>query len=88
VTRYTCTVGSSSYILAQGHDVDELKTQMTAAVRSGGGFVDLVLFGNRTVSVLVSPGTSVIFETAEVDTDSRDTGDVAQPFTTIDEWAF
>ncbi|RWZ59506.1 hypothetical protein ELQ92_11745 [Labedella populi] len=63
--RHTCTIGSNSYILAQGHDMNELKAQMLDAVRSGGGFVDVVVFGNRRLSVLVSPGTNVIFETAE-----------------------
>ncbi|RWZ50837.1 hypothetical protein ELQ90_08335 [Labedella phragmitis] len=85
--RHTCTIGSTSYVLAQGLGIDHLKTQMVEAIRSGGGFVDFVVFGNRGISVLVSPGTSIVFETAEVDLDDRDTGDVARPFTTIDEWA-
>jgi hypothetical protein len=61
---------------------------MVDAVRSGGDFVDLVVYGNRHVSVLVSPGVAVTIEGAEVDLDERDTGNVAAPFATIDEWAF
>ena len=86
--RYTTTIGTRSYILAQGRDIEELQSRMVDAVHSGGAFVDFVVFGNRRISVLVSPGVAVIFEGAEVDVDSRDTGDTTEPFSTIDEWVF
>lgn len=79
--RYTTTIGSKSYVLAQGHDIDELRSRMLDAVRGGGGFVEFVVLGNRRISALVTAGLPVIFEEAEVEEDSRDTGNLAHPFT-------
>lgn len=60
---------------------------MVEAMRAGGGFVEYIVFGDRSVSVLVSPGTPMIFETAEVIVDLRDTEDVAKSFAIMNEWA-
>jgi hypothetical protein len=79
--RYTITVGSKSYILAQGHEIDDLRRLVVDAVHSGGAFVEFVVLGNRQISALVSAGLPVIVEMAEVEVDERDTGDVQYPFT-------
>jgi hypothetical protein len=80
VKRYTATVGTKSYILAQGHSIEGLREEMVDAMRSAGAFVDFVVLGNRRISVLVSPGLPVVFEEAEVEVDERDTGNVSRPF--------
>lgn len=73
-------VQARRYWLAQGNDIDQLKEAATEAVRDGGGTIDVVVVGNRTVSALLSPGLPVLFECEEVDVDDRDTGDVGFPF--------
>ncbi|RUR03081.1 hypothetical protein [Labedella endophytica] len=78
--RYTATVGTKSYTMAQGHPVEELREAMVAAIHAGGAFVDFIVFGNRRIWVLVSPGLPVILEESEVEEDERDTGDVSEPF--------
>jgi hypothetical protein len=80
VKRYTATVGTKSYVLAQGHSIDSLREEMIGAIRAGGAFVDFVVLGNRRISVLVSPGLPVVFEEADVEVDERDTGNVSRPF--------
>jgi hypothetical protein len=78
--RYTATIGSKSYILAQGHAIDELRSTIVNAVHSGGAFVEFVVLGNREISALVTAGLPVIIEAADVEEDDRDTGDVLHPF--------
>lgn len=84
VKRYRTTIGSKSYVLAQGHPVDDLRSSVEAAVRAGGAFVDVVVYGNRRISVLVSPGLPFVIEESDLTDDSRDTGDVNEPFTLDD----
>ncbi|MGY4858671.1 hypothetical protein [Cryobacterium sp. AP23] len=48
-------------------DLAEFSARLTAAVRSGGGMVDIPVAGEGRVIVLVSPGVSVVLETHEVD---------------------
>lgn len=81
--RTTVAIGEDRYLLAQGHDLDDLKTRMSAAVRDGGAFVDFVAVGNRTVSVLMTSWIRVVFTVETVQFDSRDTGDVEAPFGTF-----
>lgn len=89
--RDTVKVGGDRFILAQGHSLEEVKSAMVDALRANGGLVDLIVYGNRQVSVLVSPGVPVVF-TSEVieiaDTDARDTGDVDTPFDTITDYEY
>jgi hypothetical protein len=50
-----------------------------------------VVFGNKEVSVLVSPGVAVIFTSELIeadDQDSRDTGDVDAPFETMNDFEY
>jgi hypothetical protein len=78
--RHTVTIGTRSYDLAQGHALDELTSAMVGAIQEGGAFVDFVVFGNRRVSVLVTSGLPIVFESTDVEADDRDTGDEEQPF--------
>lgn len=81
--RTTITVGGKRYALAQGRAVDGVKAAAVAAVRTGGDLVDIVVLGNREVSVLISPGVPVQFETVEIPEDDRDDGDLRAPFETV-----
>ena len=82
----TVRIGNDRFVLAQGHSIDDVKAATVAAMRANGDLVNLVVYGNKEVSVLVSPGVPVIFTSEfleEDDEDHRDTGDVENPFDTI-----
>jgi hypothetical protein len=78
--RHYVDVAGTTFFLAQGRDIQQVKDAVVAAIRSGGDLVDLVVFGNAEISVAVSPGVPVIFRSEEVDVDERDTGDLTDPF--------
>jgi hypothetical protein len=91
VTRNTVTIDGQRFVLAQGHSLDDIKISAVTAIRDGGGLIDLVLYGNVEISVLVSPGVPVIFTAETLDPaaqDDRDTGDVHAPFDPLDEFTF
>jgi hypothetical protein len=87
----TVRVGNDRFVLAQGHSIDDVKAATVAALRANGDLVDLVVYGNREVSVLISPGVPVVF-TSEIiavgEEDHRDTGDVGHPFDTITDYEY
>jgi hypothetical protein len=78
--RHYVVVAGTTFFLAQGHDVQTVKDSVVAALRAGGGMVDLIVVGNVEVSVAISPGVAVIFQSEEVDLDLRDSGDLADPY--------
>jgi hypothetical protein len=78
--RHTVTIGSKSYVLAQGHGIEDIRGRVQDAVHAGGAFVEFVVLGNRQISALITAGLPVIIEAAEVEADERDTGDVQYPF--------
>ncbi|MDF2442162.1 MAG: hypothetical protein JWR01_365 [Subtercola sp.] len=78
--RNTVAVHGREFLLAQNTDVSALKAATAAVMASGGGFLDFVVVGNREVSVYLTPGIGVIFESHAVDYDLRDDGDLAAPF--------
>lgn len=80
MVRTEIAINGSSVFLAQEQDIDDVKRRMEAAVKSGGAFVDFVVVGNRSVSVLVSAQTQITISVATVGFDPRDTGDEAMPF--------
>lgn len=82
--RSTLTIERHSYELAQNTDLQALKQATEKAVAAGGRFVDVTVVGNIAMSVLVTPGVPILLRTEEVPDDDRDTGDVADPFTTSD----
>ena len=89
--RDTVRIGDDRFVLAQGHDIDDVKAATVAAMRANGDLVDLVVLGNREVSVLVSPGVAVVFTSEIVDAeqqDVRDTGDVAFPFHLLTDFEY
>jgi hypothetical protein len=87
--RNSLTVAGQTYVLARGQDLTEVKAATVAAVRANGDLVDLVVYGNQFVSVLVSPGVALVFSSRDVDEDAmddRDTGNVFAPFDVSDEF--
>lgn len=78
--RTTITVNGATYSLAQNQDLDRIWAEIVAGVRSGGDFVNVVVHGNRELTILVSPGLSLTFDTQDVPDDARDDGDVGYPF--------
>lgn len=74
------TFDGRGFLLAQEQDLADLKHRIVAAMGTTGTFVDLVIVGNRKVSVLITPRSHVIITEAAVPFDSRDTGDVDSPF--------
>ena len=59
------------YSLPGREDVEAIMGRITAQVRAGGGFVEVIKTPHRAVSVLVSPGTSLSIEVTHVDDDPQ-----------------
>ena len=70
----------SRFLLAQDQDVDDLRRRIEAAAKTAGTFVDMVVVGNKAVSVLITTSTQVTISVATVAYDPRDTGDVDFPY--------
>lgn len=70
----------TSYLLSQDQDVGDLRHRIEEAARKGGTFVDVVVVGNRAVSVLITPTTRVAISVSTVAYDPRDTGDIDFPY--------
>lgn len=75
--RNTIDIDGHEFLLSQGQDLQAVKDMAVSAVRAGGGLLDILTIGNPTVSVLISAGVSVVFETLEVETDTSGTEDMA-----------
>jgi hypothetical protein len=73
-------VDGRPYLLAQGQDLDEVKNAVVQAARSGGDFVTVTEFGNRSLDVLVTVGVPVTLESETVAFDPQDDGDLGAPF--------
>lgn len=54
-----------TFLLGQDQDVDELKSEIVAAVRRGSDFVDFQTIGHGTISLLVTPSMPVRFQVIE-----------------------
>ncbi|MFD4959413.1 hypothetical protein [Microbacterium sp. NPDC058389] len=80
MVQTSIALGEAHYLLAQGHDPEELKQRIGAAIHSGGAFVDFVVVGNRTVSAFLDGRERIILTVETVLFDERDTGDVEAPF--------
>lgn len=60
-------IDGRDHFLPHGDDVEAIMTRITEQLRAGGGFVEIVRTPHRSVSVLISPGVSLIVEVADVD---------------------
>lgn len=75
MVRTQIAVNGVGFLLAQGQDIDDLKGEIASAVRSGPRFVEFVVVGDRSVSVLVSATTQVVISVEIVEFDDQDPGD-------------
>jgi len=66
--------------LAQGQDIQALKSRVEAAARATAQFVSFTVVGGRAVSVLVSSSSRVAFTVAAVPDDVDDADDEAVPY--------
>ncbi|GGH34339.1 hypothetical protein GCM10010921_01970 [Microbacterium album] len=80
MVRTEVGIDDRSYYLAQGQDVEALKRRIEEAARSGPVFVDFTVVGNRSVSVLVSSASRIVFTIETVQYDPRDNGDEEAPY--------
>jgi hypothetical protein len=80
VQRITMNVDGTSYALAQGQNASVIESAVVDAARSEADVVSVVLYGNRALDVIVTPGVPITFESEEVPEDPRDNGDVVAPF--------
>lgn len=74
------TFDGEGFLLSQDQDVGDLRRRIEEATRGTGTFVDVVVVGNRTVSVLITPRSRVTIRVSTVAYDARDTGDVDYPY--------
>ncbi|GAB2459236.1 hypothetical protein HD599_001384 [Conyzicola lurida] len=58
-------IEGQDFYLAPETKVDELKADAIAAVRGGGDIIDFTGIEGRVISILLSPGVAVLFETIE-----------------------
>jgi hypothetical protein len=86
VKRTTVTVNDTSYPLAQGQEIDTIEAAAVEAVHRGGDMITITAYGNREVSILVSSGVPLVFESGEVPNEPRDDGDLDQPFEPYSEY--
>jgi hypothetical protein len=84
--RTTLIVNDMSYPLAQGQDTDTIEAAAVEAVQKGGGMITVTAYGNRQVSILVSAGVSLVFESEEVPDERRDDGNLGSPFDPYSEF--
>jgi hypothetical protein len=66
VQAVTLTIGERQYGLRSSTDLTEFRARLTSAVRAGGGMVDIPVAGETGITVLVSPGVSLVLETRDV----------------------
>lgn len=74
------TIASREYFLASSDAAEHLKTALVAAVRSGGGLVEIALAKGGGVSVLISPGVVAFFELIETPDEPDDDGPGHHPY--------
>ena len=80
MVRTQVTVNDVGFILAPGQDVDRLKEEIASAAQSGPRFVEFVVVGDRSVSVLVSVGTPIVISVDNVTVHQGDDDDDTAPF--------
>jgi hypothetical protein len=67
------TFGSRTLYLSPSEDVSELQSKAVEAVRAGGGFITVSTAPNDTaLSILISPGVALSFQSREVVDDNRE----------------
>jgi hypothetical protein len=66
VQAVTLTIGERQFGLSSSTDLAEFSARLTAAVQAGGGMVEIPVAGDGRVTVLISPGVTVVLEARDV----------------------
>lgn len=80
MVRTHVAVNDIGFVLAPGQDVDALKGEIESAARSGPRFVEFLVLGDRSVSVLMSAATQIVISVDTVPVDPRGDHDDIAPF--------
>ncbi|MBT2484576.1 hypothetical protein J7E28_07655 [Microbacterium sp. ISL-108] len=80
MVRTQITVNGTEFFLAQGQEIEGIKSAIEAAAEAGGRFVSFIVVGNRSMSILVTAATQVVISVDTVQFDHRDTGDDDAPY--------
>lgn len=80
MVRTHVAVNDIGFVLAPGQDVEVLKEEIESAARSAPRFVEFVVVGDRSVSVLMSAGTQIVISVETVPVDHRADLDDIVPF--------
>lgn len=80
MVRTQITVNGTEFFLAQGQEIEGIKSAIEAAAEAGGRFVSFIVVGNRSMSILVTAATQVVISVDTVQFDHRDTGDDGAPY--------
>lgn len=80
MVRTHVAVNDVGFVLAPGQDVDALKEEIESAARSGPRFVEFVVAGDRSVSVLMSAVTQIVISVETLSIDHRADLDEIDPF--------
>lgn len=80
MVQTTVSVDGIEFLLAQDQNIGELRAQIEDAAATSGRFVDFVVVGNRSMSVLITGHSRVAIGVATVQFDERDTGDLEFPY--------
>lgn len=60
-------IDGREYLVRPEHDAETIMGRITAKVKAGGGFVEILRTPDRAMSVLVSPGMSLSIEVTRVE---------------------
>jgi hypothetical protein len=75
-----------TFLLGPDQDVDQLKSEIVAAVRRGSDFVDFETIGHGIISLLVTPSMPVRFQLIERTADELQLLEVEPPPLDEDAW--
>lgn len=80
IERLHLTIDGTSHALAPIENVAGLKADILAAIRAGGGFLDVTVDGGHRLSIFITTHTSItiVAATVRMDTDNADDRSRAQ----------
>jgi hypothetical protein len=72
-------INGRDYVVSQTQDIEQIKEATVTIAKSGAGLLDFIGFDGREVSVLITPGVALVFESFEApaEQDSDGPGDPA-----------
>lgn len=74
------SIGPREFFLSSPEAMEELKGNITGALKDGGGWVEIISAKHRSVSVLITPSVHITAETFEAADNDTDDGSEHAPF--------